>query len=87
MAMQKAIISTDVGDVSKFITNGHNGYITSVDDPADLARKICLLIERDDLRMLFGKEARKTAFDKLSLDIASKKHIEIYQNILSATFQ
>jgi glycosyltransferase involved in cell wall biosynthesis len=87
MAMQKAIVSTDVGDVSKYINDGQNGYIISANDPEALSKKIHFLIENVNQRILFGKKARKTAHHKLSLSIASKKHIDIYQDILSYRFQ
>ena len=31
MSMEKAIVSTDVGDIKKFINNGNNGLVVRVE--------------------------------------------------------
>ncbi len=61
MSMRKAIVSTDVGDVAKFIKDGVSGYIVPIKNALAMAEKAGLLIENADLRKRFGINARKIA--------------------------
>ncbi len=83
MAMEKAIVSTDVGDVAQFIHDGSSGYIVPVADPAALADKIETLINQPGLRVDFGQRARATAVKFLDVSIAVRKHEETYRSIIS----
>ena len=50
MSMGKAIVSTDVGDVRRFIKDGHNGFVVPVGDARALAEKIRILMKDPALR-------------------------------------
>ena len=79
--MGKAIVSTDVGDVAKFIKDGENGYITPIKNASAMAEKVKLFIENADLRKKFGTNARKIAVKNLDVDICAKKHADFYRKI------
>lgn len=81
MAMKKPIVSTDVGDVNKFIKNGINGYITDVGDSKGLAKGITKLIKKPNLRKKFGNISRKIAINKLNLNLCAKLHSKTFYNI------
>ena len=83
MAMEKAIVSTDVGDVAQFIIDGENGFVAPVGNPKLLAEKVGFLIENPQLRMLFGKKVRQVACENLDIEICVKKHYEFYRKILA----
>ena len=40
MSMEKAIVSTNVGDVRMFLKNNINSYIVDVDDYKEFAKKL-----------------------------------------------
>ena len=50
MSMEKAIISTNVGDVGKFIKNKVNGFIINVGRTDELTESIKKLIKQPKLR-------------------------------------
>ena len=77
--MEKAIISTDVGDVGKFINDGTNGLIVKKGDARALANNIIKLIERSELRKEFGKSARLMAKNQLDLNLCVNLHTLVYQ--------
>jgi len=81
MSMEKAIVSTDVGDVAKFIIEGESGYIVPVKNAPAMAEKVGLLIENVDLRKEVGANARKIAVKNLDVEICVKKHAEFYREI------
>lgn len=82
MSMKKAIVSTDVGDVRKFIKNNVNGFIVKVGDSDSLAKAIIKLIKNPKLKHIFGKSVRKVAKNKLDLKICKRLHSEAYQKII-----
>lgn len=82
MAMAKPIVSTDVGDIGKFIKDGESGFVVPPRDAEALAEKISFLIENDDLRAKFGKSARATAIKELDVSICADKHRRFYLEIL-----
>ncbi|MEN8154847.1 MAG: glycosyltransferase [Acidobacteriota bacterium] len=83
MAMERAIVSTDVGSVSDFIKDGENGFIVNIEDSESLAEKIGLLINDPKKRVEFGKNARVVAEKELDVKIIAKKHFEIYESLIS----
>lgn len=83
MSMGKAIVSTDVGDVAKFIKNGVSGYIVPIKNALAMAEKVELLIENTALRKKVGGNARKIATKNLDVDICTKKQAEFYREIMA----
>ena len=81
MSMKKAIVSTDVGDVGKFVNNGVNGFIVKVGDINSLARGIKKLIDKPKLRTVYGKKSRKIAKKKLDIKICGNMHAVAYETI------
>ncbi len=82
MAMEKAIVSTDVGDVARFIRDGKNGFIVRAGDVDALTKKVSLLIANPQLREEFGKAAREVAVKYLDIQVTVKKHVEAYLNMV-----
>jgi glycosyltransferase involved in cell wall biosynthesis len=83
MAMEKAIVSTDVGDVSRFVIHGQNGYIVPPGNVEALAEYCGKLIENAEIRDTFGKKAREAAIKKLDVSIVAHNHMEAYRAITS----
>ena len=84
MSMEKAIVSTDVGDVARFIKDGVSGYIVPIKNALAMAEKVELLIENTALRTKVGKNARKVAVKNLDVDICTKKQAEFYREVLNS---
>lgn len=82
MSMEKAVVSTDVGDVGKFINNGINGFIVNRKDSNALAKRIINLAEAPELKNNFGKSARLVVKNKLNLNLCAKLHNEVYKETI-----
>jgi glycosyltransferase involved in cell wall biosynthesis len=82
MAMAKPIVSTDVGDVARFIKDGENGFVVPTKYAAALAEKVGQLIEDKKLRKSFGARARDVAVRYLDVSICAKRHAEFYRKII-----
>lgn len=82
MAMKKAIVTTNVGDVADLITHGESGFVVPPKKPKLLAKYVKKLIDKKSLRASFGEEARKVAKKKLDVKVAARNHMEAYRAIL-----
>jgi glycosyltransferase involved in cell wall biosynthesis len=81
MSMQKAVVSTDVGDVKKYIKNNLNGFIVDIEDSNALAKKISKLVISPKLRKDFGIKARLVVKNKLDLRLCANLHAAAYHSI------
>ena len=82
--MEKAIVSTNVGDVRMFLKDNINSYIVDIGDYKDMAKKINKLITRPQLRKNFGKKVRRIVKNKLDLRICADLHAKAYQVIFNS---
>ena len=83
MSMEKAIVSTDVGEVTRFLENEEIGFIVPIKDAEALAHKVGILIENPDLRERFGKKAREAACKYLDVNVTTQKHMQAYRTVLN----
>lgn len=81
MSMEKAIVSTDVGDVKKFVKNSINGFTDEVGNVNNLSKKIRILVDKPQLRKKFGKKSRQIIKNKLDVKICGKLHLKAYKDI------
>lgn len=82
LAMEKPIVSSDVGDVSYIIKDGESGFIVGVEDHLALAKNVNRLIGSPTLRRDVGKQARLTALAQLNVDVIANQHREVYKKVL-----
>jgi D-inositol-3-phosphate glycosyltransferase len=61
MACGTPVIATDVGGLSLNVADGYNGYLVGPGDVDELAYKIGLLLQQDELRGQLGRQARQWA--------------------------
>ena len=82
MGMEKPVVSTDVGDVSIYVRNGHCGFIVDVGDWEVLSEKLASLVVDEDLRRMFGYRGREIAIKKLDVDLCVQRHLNAYKQML-----
>lgn len=68
MAMEKATVSSCVGEASKIICDGKDGFLAK--DREDFVKKMTVLARNTDLRQGMGRDARKKILGNYSLNIA-----------------
>lgn len=81
MALGLAPILTDSTGISKLIVNGENGFIVNHGDGKDLADKINLLLENENLRNQIANESVKI-YEKLNWENIFSSYIKIYKSIV-----
>jgi len=77
-----AVITSDVGGMSKLIDNGINGYIFKPGDVDTFAECILKLSENESKRKEFAKLLLEKATSLYSIEKMAETQLEIYQNII-----
>jgi glycosyltransferase involved in cell wall biosynthesis len=83
MAMEKAIVASNIGWAVEVINDSENGYLVNPKNHYEYASKILELIENKDKRQQFGLAARKKVEQYFSIEVIAAKSIAFYQNCLS----
>lgn len=83
MALGKVVISSDKTSVEQLITDGHNGFLTKVDDGKGLLEKVdyFMSLSQDEREKIEQQAKRRT--ENLSPENVYKRMMEIYENVLS----
>jgi glycosyltransferase involved in cell wall biosynthesis len=82
MSCGKPVIGSKVGGIPDVIEDGVNGFLVKPKDPEAIAEKIILLAEHRDVARKMGKECRKRAETKFSIDRRIDKIIELYHKVV-----
>ncbi len=72
------IISTDQGAITESVHDGVNGFIVAPRNPQDVAEKLQLLLQDEEMRMRFGKASRAMYLKQFT----EEKMVDRYQSIL-----
>lgn len=81
LASGKAVICTNVGDVTKYLTHGRNSLIVKPNSIESLTKSLIYLLENPERIDVLGREGRKVAeqnFDTLAL---SQKLKDVFNSI------
>ncbi len=82
MAMEKAVISSDVEALKEIVNDGYNGLTFKKDDIVDFSNNLEKLIRDKNLRIKLGKQARNWVIENRDWKILAQKVNDIYQSIL-----
>ncbi|MFV8326006.1 glycosyltransferase family 4 protein [Flavobacterium sp. ZS1P14] len=81
MAMQKAIVASNIGWAKEIIDDGINGFLVHPTDHAVYANKIITLIENKEIQKEFGLKAREKVVQKFSMEIVSQQSLAFYNSL------
>lgn len=83
MAMEKALVTSNIGWAHEMMIDGATGYMVDPMDHQEFAKKLSILFKDQNLNRTFGENARKRVVDNFSSQITTSKNIEYYQNLIS----
>ena len=78
MAMQKAIVASNIGWANEVIDVGLNGFLVNPKNHLEYANKILKLLENSELRKQFGIQARKKVENQFSNNVVAKSSVAFY---------
>jgi glycosyltransferase involved in cell wall biosynthesis len=82
MAMQKAVVATNIDGTKEVIKHNSNGLLVPPQDPDALAQALLLLAEDKELRKMYGAKARATVVTQYDLRKMARSVEAIYASIL-----
>jgi len=78
LAMEKAVVATNVGGIPDLIKDGENGFLVLPHNPQELAQKIKELMEDKELRNEFGKAGREWVSKNFEWEDGIKKFANLF---------
>ncbi|MFV5692425.1 glycosyltransferase family 4 protein [Flavobacterium sp. LT1R49] len=78
MAMQKAIVASNIGWAKEVVDDGINGFLVHPTDHIVYANKIINLLENKELQKEFGVKAREKVVQKFSMEIVAQQSLSFY---------
>ena len=82
MAMEKAIVASNIGWANEVIDDGKEGFLVHPTHHKAYAERILELLEDVHKRTLFGKAAREKVKTKFSHDLVAKQSVEFYKTLI-----
>jgi glycosyltransferase involved in cell wall biosynthesis len=83
MAMEKALVTSDIGWAKEVMVDGETGYTVDPMQHALYAERVLALLQIKTLRQTMGQQARVHVKTHFSAKMITLKNIEYYQNILN----
>jgi glycosyltransferase involved in cell wall biosynthesis len=83
MACGLPVVTTDCGGMREAVTDGVEGFVVPMRDPASMAGAIRLLAADVQLRERMGKAARAKVIAGFSVDLQTRRWIEFYHSLVS----
>ena len=82
MSMGRAVVASDVAGCNEAVTNGFNGLLCEAKNSADLAAKIEILLNDENLAAQMGRNGRELAVREFDERAVARKYIEIYRKFI-----
>jgi glycosyltransferase involved in cell wall biosynthesis len=81
MALGKPVVASNTGGLREVVTDGRDGLLIPVGDPAALARALAAILNDGAMRRRMGLAARETVEARFSLARFSERHRQLYDGL------
>jgi glycosyltransferase involved in cell wall biosynthesis len=82
MALQKAVVASNIGWAKEIIADGKEGFLANPKEHQHYAKKILEVLENSALQKEFGSAARKKIVDSFSMEIVARQSVLFYETII-----
>jgi glycosyltransferase involved in cell wall biosynthesis len=82
MAMQKAIVASNIGWATDVIDDGVNGFLVHPKNHIGYASKINILLSNSQLREEFGVAAREKVIEKFNIKVVAQQSLTFYKSLI-----
>ena len=83
MACGKAVISSSIGGIPETLNNGKIGLLYESGNTKELTECLIYIYNNDDLRIQFGKNARKFSVNEFSIERLKKTYLNYYNQFMA----
>jgi len=84
MAMEKAVIASDVGGLKELIEDGSTGLLFEAGNMADLTDKMLHLAHKSEIRLRLGKAARQEIIKNRDWKDLVKRYDNLYSQVINS---
>src|SRR5690606_11235525 len=81
MAMEKALVTSNIGWAREVMVDGETGYKAAPDDHSRFADRILNLLENPATAEKMGKAARQRVVENFSSEVIALRNLEFYKSI------
>ncbi|WP_373056922.1 glycosyltransferase family 4 protein [Zunongwangia sp. H14] len=85
MAMEKALVTSNIGWAREVMVNGETGYTVAPENHQEYAEKIIELLENKKMAEKMGEAARKRVKQHFSTEVVTRQNIYFYKQIITHT--
>lgn len=82
MAMQKAVVASNIGWATDVIDDEVNGFLVYPKNHAAYASKINILLSNNQMRQQFGISARQKVIQKFSISVVAQQSVAFYKSLI-----
>ncbi len=82
MAMQKAVVASNIGWATEIIEDGVEGFLVNPKNHQEYVYKINAILNSPEMQKEFGRNARKKIVEKFSIESAASQSLSFYKNIM-----
>jgi glycosyltransferase involved in cell wall biosynthesis len=82
MAMQKAIVASNIGWATEVMDDGITGFLVHPTDHLEYANRIIQLLENVQVQKEFGIAARKKVTEKFSIKVVAQESSSFYNSLI-----
>lgn len=86
MAMEKAMVTSDIGWAKEVMIDGETGFTVDPKDHKAYAEKILTFLKDPELATQMGKAARERVKERFSTQVVIKKNIQFYEGVTNDHF-
>jgi glycosyltransferase involved in cell wall biosynthesis len=77
------LVATAAGALSEIVQDGVNGLVCRLDDPEDLAEKLCLLLENPLYANRLGRQAAADSRRRYDPGLLAARSVDYYQRVIA----
>lgn len=83
MAMEKAIVTSNIGWASELMLEGKTGFMVHPENHDEYSSKIIQLLKSHDLSIRLGKQARQRIVENFAHDKITLDNVEYYKSVIA----
>jgi len=84
MAMEKALVTSDIGWANEVMIDGETGYTVDPQNHEEYADAVLKLLNDDELTRKMGANARKQVVEHFATGVVVKQNLKFYKGIVKA---
>ncbi len=83
MATELPVVATNVGGNPEVVIDGETGFLVPLKNPEEMAKKLMILIDDENLRHKMGHNGRTRVIANFSIKETARKYVNLYSSLIN----